>query len=105
MASIVIAPAARVRYELKSPTKLLRGLALVAAVIAISTAGFSAATAVSSAPQLEKVVITQGDSLWLLADRFASGQDPEAWILELVNLNQLSSSALIPGQTLLLPAD
>jgi hypothetical protein len=52
----------------------------------------------------EYVTIDAGQSLWELAESIAPQQDPRDVIADIVNLNQLSSDAVEPGQRLALPA-
>lgn len=49
-------------------------------------------------------VVREGDTLWGLARRFASSQDPRAYVQRLSEINQLVSPRVFPGQRLLLPA-
>ena len=44
-----------------------------------------------------------GDTLWKIAAELAPNQDPRDFIAELVELNQLTSASVTPGQQLLLP--
>lgn len=93
------------RYHLESPAHLLRGILSVAVAIVLVSAGFSTASAGSESIPLDRIVVAQGDSIWELAEKYAGDADTETWILDLANLNDLQSSVLIPGQTLLLPAN
>jgi hypothetical protein len=63
----------------------------------------SANAGVDSVP-LQSIVVSQGSSLWQLAEIYATETQPEEWVAKLVDLNKLTSSILIPGQKLLLPA-
>lgn len=51
------------------------------------------------------VTIEAGQSLWQLAETVAPREDPREVIADIVNLNQLASEAVQPGQRLALPAD
>lgn len=69
--------------------------------------GMAAAESTSGAPatSFEYVTIKAGQSLWQLAESVAPSQDPRDVIADIVNLNQLSSEEVQPGQRLALPAD
>ena len=47
--------------------------------------------------------VESGDTLWDLARDLGSGRDPRAVVHELMELNDLRSPTLYPGQTLRLP--
>ena len=90
-------------YRLTNPGRLMRVLAVFALALLLSILGISGSVATSEAPRaLEYVTVNQGDSLWSLADQYAEG-DPRDWIAEVVTLNALDSSTLIPGQQIALP--
>lgn len=90
-------------YRLVNPGKLLRVLAVLLLATLLSLVGISGSVATSAEPQeLVYVTVSQGDSLWSLADQHAVG-DPRDWIAEVVLLNALESSTLIPGQQIALP--
>ena len=59
----------------------------------------------SAAATFDYVTIEAGQSLWQLAESVAPQQDPRDVIADIVNLNQLASEAVQPGQRLALPAD
>ncbi len=60
----------------------------------------------SEDPEMELVVVTPGDTLWEIADRFSpESADLRVVIAELVSLNGLQSKVLTPGQVLQVPAD
>jgi hypothetical protein len=52
----------------------------------------------------QSVVVEQGDSLWIIAQRVAPQRDPREVILEVRELNGLSSNLIHPGQALLVPS-
>ncbi|WEO78651.1 hypothetical protein BJQ94_06345 [Cryobacterium sp. SO2] len=85
----------------------LAALPLVLGSIAVAVNGGVAAaegTAGVGAAAFEYVTIDAGQSLWELAESIAPKQDPRDVIADIVNLNQLSSEAVEPGQRLALPA-
>ncbi len=55
--------------------------------------------------EMESVVVSPGDTLWEIADRFSpESVDLRVVIRELVELNGLGSKVLRPGQVLQVPA-
>ena len=90
-------------YRLTNPRRLLRALAVIALAAGISVLGITGSVATSDAPrELEYLTVGQGDTLWSLAQDHASG-DPRDWIAEVVLLNGLTTSELVPGQQIALP--
>ena len=86
----------------------LAAVPLVLGAIGIALNGGMAAaegTAGIGAAAFDYVTIEAGQSLWQLAETIAPSQDPRDVIADIVNLNQLSSEAVQPGQRLALPAD
>ena len=51
----------------------------------------------------QRVVVVQGDSLWLVAGRAAPESDPRGVVTEIRELNGLRSNLIQPGQVLLIP--
>ncbi len=82
---------------------------LLAALVAILFGAFSLGRSVSEAappsaqPAQHLVTVQEGDSLWTLAHRVAPDNDPRDVVALIRDLNDLSSSGLTPGQTLVLP--
>ena len=83
---------------------------LLAALVAVLFGAFSLGRSVSeaAAPSAQTpqrvVTVQQGDSLWSLAKRVAPDHDPRDVVAQIRDLNDLSSSQLLPGQHLVLPA-
>jgi hypothetical protein len=50
-----------------------------------------------------KVTVFSGQSLWSLADQMHLNRDPRDWIADVVSLNHLETSTLMPGMTLTVP--
>lgn len=48
-------------------------------------------------------VVRAGDTLWSIAERLAPDRDPRAVIHEVIEVNDLGSAPIVPGQTLTLP--
>jgi LysM repeat protein len=88
----------------------IAGVPLVVGALAIALNGGLAAADGSSlnggsTTTFDYVTIQSGQSLWQLAQRIAPSADPREVIAEIVNLNQLPSESVQPGQRLALPAE
>jgi hypothetical protein len=89
----------------------LRGRRVVVALAAIPIAvsaffgalGGGAATATDSSAELHYVSIEAGQSLWQLAESIAPTSDPRDVVSDILALNNLESSQLVPGQQLAVP--
>ncbi|MHC5796688.1 LysM peptidoglycan-binding domain-containing protein [Lacisediminihabitans sp. FW035] len=90
-----------------------RGYALltlvVAAPLVIAAVGFAvngggaAAGADASSVVFEHVTVQPGESLWQLAGEIAPSSDPRDVVSDIVQLNQLNSAEVQPGQSLAVP--
>lgn len=49
-------------------------------------------------------VVREGDTLWSIAARVAPGEDPRPLVDAISAANGVNAGALVPGQTLLVPA-
>lgn len=78
------------------------GVAAAEDAATVAAAAEGAATVGVTA--FEYVTIASGQSLWQLAESIAPSQDPRDVIADIVNLNQLASEAVQPGQRIALPA-
>jgi len=56
-----------------------------------------------SGNDFEYVTVLSGDTLWGIAEMVDSTSDPRDVVARIMNLNQLSSAALQPGQQLAIP--
>lgn len=67
--------------------------------------GIAAADNHGGAPAvgLRHVTVAPGDSLWQIAETVAPHDDPRDVISAIVDLNDLRSSELVPGQSLAIP--
>ena len=91
-------------YRLTNPRRLVRAVVVLALSFAISILGISGSFAGSTqGVEVEFVTVQSGDSLWELADKYASSQDPRDWIARIVMLNALETVELTPGQQIALP--
>ena len=50
-------------------------------------------------------VVREGDTLWSIARRLSPAGDPRPVVDRLATANGVDAGALVPGQTLLVPAD
>ena len=80
MTAYTAKPSSRMGYRLESPLKLFRGVLTVAAAMLLVFTGLSGANAGSAPVELERVVVTQGDTIWGLAEQFSGDADIDAWI-------------------------
>ena len=80
---------------------------LVALFLAAPVAHAVTGTAVQAHPRHEAarvVVVTQGDTLWAIAERYGDpGADPRAGIDAIARLNAIDAGSIYPGQRLLVP--
>jgi cytochrome b len=91
-------------YQLTNPARLVRALMIVALAATLSLVGISGSVATDTDPvELTYITVSQGDSLWSLAEVHAGDADPRDWIAEVVIANALESSDLTPGQQIALP--
>jgi LysM repeat protein len=83
-------------------------VALLIGVLALGrVVGAPARADVSVAPApllTQSVVVEQGDSLWIIAQRVAPQRDPREVIHEVRELNGLRSNLIQPGQVLIVPS-
>ena len=77
-------------------------LVVAAFGFAVNGGGASAGADVSSVA-FEHVTVQRGESLWQLAGEIAPSHDPREVVADLVQLNQLGSAEVQPGQSLAVP--
>jgi hypothetical protein len=81
------------------------GLAAAAGVAVTGSSAAGSDMSSSNAASFEYVTIQSGQSLWQLAETVAPSADPREVIAAIVNLNQLPSESVQPGQRLALPVE
>lgn len=96
------------RSTTADPQVGLRALFLGLLVVTISGALLllfeGEAVGASVQQDMEAVVVSRGDTLWEIADRFSpDSADLRVVVRELVELNELESKVLRPGQVLQVP--
>ncbi len=83
---------------------LLLAFAVVLGGTLVATSADAGAPAV--APQVERYVVAEGDTLWAIAAGLARpGEDIRDVVREIELLNRLPSAGLIAGQQIVLPVD
>ena len=104
-------PAGRAQAHKPAPVQLtvrgrrvLAALALFPIVALMVVFGGKVAQANSAAPAMTTVVVQPGQSLWELASSVNPDADPRAVILEIEQLNGLTSADVAAGQQLIVPA-
>lgn len=50
-----------------------------------------------------EITISEGDTLWGLAEHFSEHEEPRQWIRKVIDMNDLSSTTIKSGETLKLP--
>lgn len=78
-------------------------LVVAALWFGLSSGSAAAGSGQQSAAGLEHVTVTQGESLWQIAEAIAPHDDPRDVVAALVDMNALQSSVVTPGQTLAIP--
>lgn len=73
------------------------------AVLGLSAGGAAANNAAAAGASFTYVTVDPGESLWQLAESIAPDADPRDVIAEIMNLNQLSTAGVEPGQRLAVP--
>ena len=86
-------------------TRLSKAILLVIGmIIAVAfVSGNASASATKTVVQFKYVTVTSGQTLWALASKYSKDQSQREWIATLVELNNLTSNDLQPGQKLALP--
>lgn len=69
-----------------------------------ATAGESGADSSAVRGEFSTVTVQEGDSLWTIADASAPGADPRDLMADIVEINDLRSGVVHPGQELAIPA-
>jgi LysM repeat protein len=93
----------------KRRARLARTLFILSAAALVVASLIGTQTAVATdqplkvATSFNYVSVMPGDTLWLLAEKYSDGKNPQDWIFEVMLLNNLSSANLIAGERLALP--
>jgi nucleoid-associated protein YgaU len=112
MTAIAIAPSAR-SLHLTRRGRWLRDVVLLAgmgllAVPALSRVEIALPTGTevlaATAAAGRQVVVSEGESLWVIARREVPDEDPRSVITKIRALNHMTTNLIVPGQVLALPA-
>lgn len=84
-------------------TRVRAGLIALLAGLVLGVAGprLWAAEQRPDAPRIH--VVSEGETLWSLSRRYASGEDPRGFVYRVSELNHLGTAPILPGQRLRLP--
>ncbi|TAM67721.1 MAG: LysM peptidoglycan-binding domain-containing protein [Microbacteriaceae bacterium] len=108
MSIVIPARAERTRLRLTRRGRIvLAALAVMPLLVAVLVFAFSGAAAAAAAggstASFSHVTVATGESLWKIAEAVAPSADPRDVVAAIIDLNQLSSSVLVPGQSLAIP--
>lgn len=78
-------------------------LVIGAAAFAINGGGAIASGEATQSTSFSHVTVSSGQSLWQIAERIAPSSDPRDVVAAIIDLNQLPSSLVMPGQRLAIP--
>lgn len=78
-------------------------LAVAAAAFGLGAVGAAAGTGSGSASSFQYVTVEPGESLWQVAESVAPTADPRDVVADILDLNNLSSGQVQPGQRLAIP--
>lgn len=104
------APATRLRLTRRG-RRVLAAMAATPIAIALGLAIVSGGSALASredgapAGTFDTVTVLPGESLWAIAEEVAPNSDPRDVVDAIISLNQLSSSAVMAGERLSIPAE
>ncbi len=104
--TVVARPTGRIRLTRRGRVVLttLAAAPLIALAAWLGlNAGAAAASSSASSTSFEYVTVEHGDSLWSLAGALAPEADPRDVIADVMSLNQLESSTVVPGQRIAVP--
>ncbi|MFY9494785.1 MAG: LysM peptidoglycan-binding domain-containing protein [Firmicutes bacterium] len=82
---------------------------LIMLTVSICVIGYRLATIdgslnrLQTQPQTKQIVVQPGDTLWAIAKAESPETDPRDMIGQIVQLNELGSAKIYPGQVLTLP--
>jgi len=82
-----------------------KGITALGLAVAMLIPGSRMVTALQERPEpTEQYVVRSGDTLWAIAGRVDPEADRRAVVYRLMELNEMETPTLLPGQTLELPA-
>jgi len=90
---------------LRQTTAQTRVLVIISTIVVVMALLLLSTAEASGAEPAVPYTVEAGDTLWEIADaRTPVGADVRATIIEIKQLNSLSSSLIVPGQVLVVPA-
>jgi LysM repeat protein len=88
---------------------VLTALAAIPLIVGATVFAFNGGAAIASgeavSASFSHVTVAAGESLWEIAETVAPAADPRDVVSAIIDLNQLPSSLVVPGQSLAIPAE
>ncbi|MDO5727272.1 MAG: LysM peptidoglycan-binding domain-containing protein [Bowdeniella nasicola] len=102
-------PTQRVTWQTPAHLRAIRRMSAIAVGVIIIAIAFVVlathlATAVGQVDAGAAIIVNSGDTLWTIASSHAGEGDVREVVAQIISLNDLTSTNLKAGQTLLLPA-
>ena len=92
-------------YVRRRRTVAIVGIALIAVLLSPLAAGAVRRGEATAPPAQQVVVVSEGDTLWSIAQAVRPEADPRATIAEIERMNvSVDPGGLVPGQPLVVPA-
>ncbi|MGO2658908.1 LysM peptidoglycan-binding domain-containing protein [Mycetocola reblochoni] len=98
---------ARTRLRITARGRAVIAILVVVPLLALGLlwgASTALASSTASGVAFDYVTVQQGDTLWGIVSDFPRAQDPRDSVAEFINLNNLATAELQPGQRLAVPA-
>lgn len=105
-AQIPAAPVSRLRLTRRGRAVFttLAAIPLVTAALFMALNGGMATATDAAGVSLEYVTVSGGESLWVVAQEIAPGEDPREVIAQVLRFNELTSPDVVAGQRLAVPS-
>lgn len=105
-----VTPARTARVHLtRRGRAVLTALAAIPLIVGAAVFAFNGGAAIASGEAVgasfSHVTVAAGESLWEIAETVAPAADPRDVVSAIIDLNQLRSSLVVPGQSLAIPAE
>lgn len=78
-------------------------LIFIFSVILFSNTTTKAVATEDASNRVITITIAEGDNLWKIAKKYGGNENPQEFILDLQEMNQLNSPIIYPGQSLIIP--
>jgi hypothetical protein len=90
--------------EIKNNKYAVRRIIALIIISALLTSSLILLLSNTTPGTLITITVAPTESLWALAEVYGNPNgDPRDWIYEVIELNSLTDSTLMPGQTLIVP--